>query len=344
MDVRILTKEDKKEYNKKITHIVQSWEWGGFRKKLGQKVIRAAICDGNKITSAFQMTLHKLPFINYFVGYLPKGPFPDQNLAEALIDIGKKYRCIAIKIEPNIESSKFKDQRSKIDERFKISPHPLFTKYNYILDLTKSEDQILKNMHPKFRYNIKVAQNRGVWVEEREDNEALAIHLKLHFETTQRQGFHSHTPSYHRLAWQTLKEDKLAKILIAFFKPDEKGEPIPLASWMLFNFQDSLYYPYGGSSEQYKNMMASNLLAWTAIKLGKKLGLKKFDLWGAGDPNKGEDDPFYGFTRFKKQTGAELVEYMGTYDLVFNWPLYWIFSFIDRSTKLKVFLLKLIGR
>lgn len=352
MNVRSLTNEDQKKYNQVVTHIVQSWEWGNFRKALGQKVIRLGVYKNSAMVSAFQLTLHKLPFISRFVGYLPKGPFPDQSLALALTEIGKKYRCIAIKVEPNIDISKIKsdqsrfnrDQRSKIDSRFHPSPHSLFTKYNYVLDLTKSEEEILKNMHPKFRYNIKLAQKKGVKIEERFDEKALEIHLKLLFETTERQKFFAHNKNYHQKVWETLNKTQNARILIAFYKSDEDAPPLPLASWMLFNFHDTLYYPYGGSSEKYKNVMASNLLAWETIRLGKRLNLKKLDLWGAGDPNKGEKDSFSGFTYFKKQTGAKSIEYLGTFDLVFNWPLYWIFSLVDKSTKLKVFLLKVIGK
>ncbi len=88
--------------------------------------------------------------------------------------------------------------------------------------------------------------------------------------------------------------------------------------------------------------MANNLVAWEAIKLGKKLKLKKFDMWGALGPNANPNDPWQGFHRFKKGYGGQLVEYMGTFDLIFNWPIYLIFTFIDKLTPLKIFLLQWI--
>lgn len=337
MDLRIITDKEETQYNKLVTHIMQSWHWGELRKNLGTPVLRYGLYHQGKLAKAFQLTLHKIPFTSFFVGYLPKGPFPDQELAEALREISKKYHCAFIKVEPNI-------QKSEVDKNFKVSPKPLFTKYNFVLDLTKSEETILKNMHPKFRYNIKVAQKHGVVVEERNDDEALEIYLKLYFDTTKRQNYYGHNENYHRQVWQTLKKAGLARLLIAFYTPPDQKIRIPLNAWMLFTFKDTLYYPYGGSAGEYKNVMAPNLTAWETIKLGKKLGLKKFDLWGALGPDAKADDPWQGFHSFKSKLGAELVEYIGTYDLVFNWPVYQLFTAIDKIMPLKIFLLKVLGK
>lgn len=337
MDLREITQKQKSEYNKLVTHVIQSWEWGEFRKSLGLPLLRYGIYKNNKLLSAFQLTLHKIPFTNQYVGYLPKGPKPDKQLAEALIIIGKEQRCAFIKVEPNVmvESESHKESKeSEVAKDFIPSPKPLFTKYNFILDLTKSEEELLKNMHPKTRYNIRLAQKHGVKTEERTDDEAFKIYLKLYFETTKRQGYHGHNENYHRKVWETLKKEGIATLLIAHLKNE------PLAAWMLLKFKGTLYYPYGGSSTTHREVMANNLIAWEAIKLGKKLGLKKFDMWGALGPGANFSDPWYGFHKFKMGYGGKLLEYIGTYDLVFNWPLYWAFTAIDKLTSFKVFLLK----
>lgn len=334
MDLRPISKEQKSEYNKLVTHVIQSWEWGEFRKSLGIPVLRYGIYQDGKLLKAFQLTLHKIPFINQYVGYLPKGPNPDKELVEALNKIGKENNCAFIKIEPNIESSDVSRQTSD----FYPSPKPLFTKYNFILDLTKSEEELLKNMYPKTRYNIRIAQKHGVKIENRTNDQAFEIYQKLYFETTLRQGYHGHNKDYHQKAWTTLKNAGMARILIASF------EDQPLTAWMLLNFQGTLYYPYGGSSKTHPEVMANNLVAWEAIKLGKKLGCKQFDMWGALGPDADNKDPWFGFHKFKQGYGGRLVEYTGTYDLVFNWPVYLLFTFVDKLTPLKIFLLKLIGK
>lgn len=335
MDLRLF-KDKQQLYNSLITHIIQSWQWGEVRRSLKVPLVRYGIFKKNKLISSFQITLHQIPFTKYCVGYLPKGPFPDKELAETLEIIGKKLNCAFIKIEPDVQVKNAK--HLKIDPRFKISPKPLFTKYNFVVDLTKSEEELLKNMHPKTRYNIKVAEKYKVKIEQRSDEKALQIYLKLYFLTTQRQGYLGHNQNYHKNVWQKLSKAKMARFLIATYNN------IPLTAWMLVTFKDTLYYPYGGSSAQYRNVMANNLVAWEAIRLGRKLGLKKFDMWGALGPDANPEDPWFGFHKFKQGYGGELQEYLGTYDLVFNYPVYILFTFIDKLTPLKVFLLKLLKR
>lgn len=335
MDLRPITDKQKAQYNKLVSHVIQSWQWGEFRKEMGLTVLRYGLYENNKLKAVFQLTLHNIPSTNKTVGYLPKGPFPDKELAKALKEVSRTYNCAFIKLEPNIEVSSDKLQ---VPSYFIKSPKPLFTKYNFVLDLTKSEEELLKNMHPKTRYNIKLAQKHGVKVEERVDDEAFEIYLKLYFQTTKRQGYHGHNETYHRKVWQTLRKAGLVILLIATYRN------IPLAAWMLLKFKDTLYYPYGGSSKSHPEVMANNLICWEAIKLGKKLKLKNFDMWGALGPNANSKDPWYGFHRFKMGYGGKSVEYIGTYDLVLDWPIYIVFTLVDKLTPLKVFLLKLIGQ
>lgn len=342
MELKAITSSDYKErYTTVANHIMQSWQWGDFRKKLKQTVLRYGFYEGRILKKVFQITLHPIPLTRYFVGYIPKGPFPDKDLAEALKRIGQKYHCAFIKVEPNvlIENSKLKIQNS-----FRPSPKPLFSKHNFIIDLTKSEEELLKSLHPKTRYNISVARKHRVKIERRIDPEAFEIFLKLYFETTKRQGYFGHDENYYRQFFTHFKNSKMARILIAFYNPPPKFEKTPLASWMLVNFKDTLYYPYGGSSPDYKNVMANNLIAWEAIRLGKKLGLLKFDMWGALGPDASPKDSWFGFHRFKAGYGGELVQYLGTFDLVLNWPIYLIFTLIDKLMPLKVFLLKILQK
>lgn len=336
MDLRPITIKQKNQYNKLVTHVMQSWEWGEFRRNLGTTVLRYGLYKNNKLHKAFQLTIHKIPLTNLNLGYLPKGPAPDKEMAEALRIIGKEYSCAFIKVEPNIKANDSKPY--SIHPSFIPSPKPYFTKYNFVLDITPSEEELLKNMKQKTRYNIRLAEKKGVTVEEHTDEKGFKMYLKLYFDTTQRQGYFGHDEHYHRKAWETLRESDMARILIGTYKKK------PLTAWMLINFKNTLYYPYGGSSDLYRDVMHSNLVAWEAIKLGKRLGMKKFDMWGAMGPDPDTKDTWYGFHRFKQGYGGALEEYIGTFDLVFNETVYWLVTYIDKFTKLKVFLLKLLGK
>src|SRR3989344_8357024 len=185
-----------KDFNKNVTYPLQAFEWGEFRKKTGIKVIRG---------KDFQLTIHKIPHTSWTIGYLPKGNLPDKKLIEELKKIGKDNNCIFIQLEPNILSSIVNRKSSIINLSLVPAAHPLFTKYTFILDLTKSEDELLKGMHQKTRYNIKVAQKHGVKIVEDNSDKAFETYIKLTNETTKRQKFYAHTQRYHELMWQTLK-------------------------------------------------------------------------------------------------------------------------------------------
>ena len=326
MIVREVVEKEKAAYNKLATHVIQSWEWGEFRKKSGLDLVRLGHFEGNRMVKAYQLTFHPVPMLGKNIGYFPKGPLPDEAMIKALSDIGKVKNAVYIKIEPNViagnRMSNIGSQMQKLG--LKPSKKSLFTKYNFLIDLTKSEDQLLAALQQKTRYNIGVAQKKGVEVYSSTSDEDFEIYLKLYFETTKRQRYFGHTPAYHKLVWQTLKGAKMARVIIA------KYEGKPLVAWMLLNFGDTLYYPYGGSSMEYKEVMASNLVAWEAIRLGRKMGLKIFDMWGALGPDAKESDPWYGFHRFKAGYGPIHVEYIGTYDLVLSFQFYDILNLADR--------------
>ena len=301
-------------------HPLQSALWGEFRKKTGVKVVSI---------DNLLITIHPIPYTNYTIGYAAKGPDINKKMLDKLWELGKKENCIFIQLEPNIEK---KNKEYNFKYLYK-SARPLFTKYTFILDLTKSEEELLRNMHPKTRYNIKLAQKKGVKVIEDNSDKAFAKYLELTKETTKRQNFYAHTEKYHRLMWETLRQardepinfNKLSAHLLKAVYNDET-----LVTWILFVLGDTLYYPYGASTTKHREVMASNLMMWEAIRFGKKLGLKKFDMWGSLGPKPDINDPWYGFHKFKEGYGPKPVEFVGSYDYVLNKNLYFIYKILNR--------------
>lgn len=325
--------KDPNMINKSINHPLQSYEWGEFREKTGVKVIR-----GN----TFQLTIHKIPNTPWNIGYLPKGKMPDKELLTQLKKIGKEEKCIFIQLEPDVIYKTYSAQGEFLNQNKEIakdwfkkldltpSAHPLFTKYTFVLDLTPSEEDLQKNMHAKWRYNIRVAQKHEVTIKEDTTDKAFKEYLQLTHATTSRQKFYAHTDKYHQVQWQTLPhvvtENKLSShLLVATYKNK------PLVTWIVFVFKDTLYYPYGASSNEHREVMASNLMMWETIRFGKNLGLKKFDMWGALGPHPDTKDAWYGFHRFKQGYGGNLIEFVGSYDFVIDPFLYQAYKFADKA-------------
>lgn len=341
-----INEKNKTEFNKIVNHPLQSYEWGEFRKKTGVKVVRKGFLEKDMLTFGFQLTIHKIPYTSFTIGYLPKCSLPTKEIIDELKKISMQEKCIFIQIEPNTEMENGSDNWRNTMKNLGLMPsfHPLFTRYTFELDLTKSEDELIKNMHSKTRYNIKVAKKHNVQITKDSLNQAFLTYINLTKETTKRQRFYAHTEKYHSLMWETLgiqnsnlEIEKLdrnglsAHLFTANYHPPSTTTPITLAAWILFVFHDTLYYPYGSSANLYRETMASNLMMWEAIRFGKKLGLKKFDMWGALGPNPNKNDPWYGFHRFKEGYGGRLTEFAGSFDLISKPFYYQIYKSLDKT-------------
>ncbi|MBI5448960.1 peptidoglycan bridge formation glycyltransferase FemA/FemB family protein, partial [Candidatus Gottesmanbacteria bacterium] len=158
-----------------------------------------------------------------------------------------------------------------------------------------------------------------------EDNspQAFQTYLTLARETTQRQGFYAHNETYHKTMWKIMNTAGIAHLFTATY------EGSTLSAWIIFAWQDTVYYPYGTSSREHRDAMAPNLLLWEIARWAKQKGYKKFDLWGAIGPNPDVRDPWYGFHRFKQGFNPKLVEFIGSHDLVINPLLYQLYCVAD---------------
>jgi lipid II:glycine glycyltransferase (peptidoglycan interpeptide bridge formation enzyme) len=313
VNIKVATIKQKSSFNKTAAHPLQSWEWGEFRKETGNKVERV---------NFGQIIFHKIPQTNFQIGTFIKGPMPTKKILEDLKRLATEQKAIFIKLEPNyvIKKDKIKcADKEKVTELLKRNgANPgktLFTPTSFWIDLTKSKEEMMKNFSSKTRYNIHLSQRKGVEVKEDNSDKAFERYIQLTRETVERQGFYAHTEKYHRLMWHHLhtlptthNSQPIARLLTARYKGDV------ITTWIVLAWKDFLYYPYGASSDKHKNVMANNLMMWEAIRLGKKLGLKTFDLWGR--------EPGKGFTRFKEGYNPQVVEFLGTWDLVTS-PLYY---------------------
>lgn len=297
--------------DKIATHPLQTSAWAEFRKKWGNEVLE---------TKYGLITLHHLPFTSYKIGVFEKGPEPTRIMIDDLRIIGKKNNLIFIKLEPNTVNSSAVQQ---LISDFCVHGKTLFTPTTFWIDLTPKDEDLMKSFGSKTRYNIRVAERNGVKVHEDNSDKAFERYLELTKETVTRQGFFAHSEKYHRLMWKYLHNSPLtdhrspiAHLMTATYQ----GQII--TTWILFVWKDFLYYPYGASTEQHKNVMANNLMMWEAIKFGKKLGLKTFDLWGREEGK--------GFTKFKEGYNPKVIEFLGTWDLVINKPLYTIYRLAEQ--------------
>ncbi len=295
-------------------HFVQSPEWGKFKTEYGTPAIQVG---------EIQYTKHHIPFTKSFFGYCPK-------VDPVAIDFGLLRKslvendCININFDvPNVLEGSVEEKKAL--EIFRkhdcvLSPRDQFARSNVLIDLTKSEEELMSAMHNKQRYNAKYAEKNGVYLKIADSQAGFEQFWDLFEATSIRQKYYIRPKSYYQKIWDIFHPSGVAQILTAMYKDE------PLASWMLFLYDNTLYYPYGGSSETHKNLFGSTFLGWQVILFGKQQNCATFDMWGASDDPNNKDDPWWGFTNFKMKFGGQYVKYMHSYDFVANVSVYKMFS------------------
>lgn len=330
-NIKLITDEKQKTaWNKAVRHPLQTWQWGEIKQKNGNQIIRVAIVnDQAKIVQAFLFTVHKLGFNKTIINYA-KGVFvPPEVLVFLKQNFGKT--AILLKLEPEVfvqEAGKYKVPLLKkhwhshqLD--YFVSNSAVFAKHTFILNLTLPEARLFSLTKSKTRYNIRLAQKKGVEVKDESSNpQGFQQFFRLYKETIKRQNYLGHSQKYHQSVWETMAKQGWAKILVAYYNTR------PVSSYLLFMFKDTVYYLYGGSSLEHKEVMASNLLMWESICLAQKLGYTYFDFWGALPNDNQSNHPWLGFHRFKQGYGGVHYSYLPTIDVVFQKNWYRLFSFI----------------
>ena len=297
--------------NEIVNHPMQTFEWGEFRRSQGDQVIRVGFDDQETLTEGFQFFIRPLGETQCKMGYLPKGSLPDECQLELLRKIGRDNQCVAIKIELDVPETE--NLREFLLAQGCHPARSIFSENTFQIDLTLSEEELLMRMHPKTRYNIHLAQRKGVRVAVDNSEEALETFLALLEETKSRQKFEAPAPDYYRRFWDIFKPSGMVHLIKAL-----RGNEV-YAMAMIFIFKNKIYYPHGVSTRRNRELMASNFLMWEVIRFAKQNQCTIFDAWSASDfENLQEGVGRWGADRFLLGFGARLIKLAGSYDLIFN--------------------------
>jgi len=295
------------------SEFLQSWEWGTFQKELGRKAWFLAIKDKGQIVGQALIIKHNLPFgKSYF--YFPRGPISSSSNKEIFKELIKKIKNLAEKEKAIFFRWDIKDDKFNFKDFTKIKD--LQPSKTIILDLKKSEIELLEKMHPKTRYNIRLAEKHGVKIFKSNEAKYLNIFLDLLHQTAEREKFKIYSDNYYKNLLNS--EPRLATLYLAEYQ----GRI--LAAHLLIFFNHTATYLHGASSRENKQVMAPYLLHWQTIQQIKKEDIYFYDFWGI-DKNK-----WPGVTRFKVNFKGQEISYPGTFEL----PLSKIWYYLYRLSKL----------
>jgi peptidoglycan pentaglycine glycine transferase (the first glycine) len=308
------------------THILQTSAWGMLKSSFGWRV-RWVQAD----KSGAQILFRKLPLGNT-LAYIPKGPVGAwlPELVPAINRVCKEERAFMLKIEPDaIWDNDFADRLQA--HSFSPSTQTIQPQRTITVDLTPDEDEILARMKQKTRYNIRLAERKGVAVQPWNDVLAFAA---MTLETAERDQFGSHSHAYFQRAYDLFHPSAGCELFVA------EVEGAPVAAMMVFARGQRAWYFYGASLSIHREKMPTYLLQWAAMRWAKARGCTSYDLWGIPDADEKtlEDqftrrsDGLWGVYRFKRGFGGQVVRSMGAWDLPYSSPLSRLYQLIIRMS------------
>ena len=199
---------------------------------------------------------------------------------------------------------------------WKYSSDQIQFKNTVLIDLHSSEEELLACMKQKTRYNIRLAEKKGVHLRVGATKD-LGLLYQMYAETSVRDGFVIRDESYYRMVWETFMTEKQLPITNS---QSPFAEPLitevdhePVAAIFVFYFAGRAYYVYGMSRNAHREKMPAYLLQWEAIKRAKANGCAFYDLWGAPEVFD-ESDSMWGVYRFKEGLGGKVMRTLGAWD------------------------------
>ena len=322
MNVSFLKESNSKDWNQFIIEnegsFLQSFEWGEFQKKLGKKIHRIVIEDNNLLFQA-QIVQERI-FLKDFL-YIPYGPVFKKNITDEekkesfnlLLKELQKQNSIFARIEPN-------DHLSDISNfHFEDAPKRIQPEKTLLLDLTKSESEIIDNFQQKTRYNIRLAEKKGIKI--RFLNEYDQTFFNLIKKTRERQEISSYNEQYYKNLFDFQSDDFKVNLVIA-----ELDQRIIVASIVIF-FGNTVTSLHTGSDYEYRQLKAPHLLRWRIIQEAKNKVYEIYDFWGINE------EKYPGITYFKKGFSNYEFSYGQGKDIIFSDNWYKIYRFLRKTLR-----------
>ncbi|HSX58550.1 MAG TPA: peptidoglycan bridge formation glycyltransferase FemA/FemB family protein [Candidatus Saccharimonadales bacterium] len=313
-------------------NFLQSWNWGEFSEQVGKKTFRYGIYQGSELIGICLAILVETKLGNYL--YVPRGPilkdWQNREILNVLLvklkEISAEQKCIFIKIEPAIEE---KEENRALFANLGFQSSVAFTQVEdaWLVDLSKSEEELLMEMRKTTRYLVRNEPKQGVTVEISDQQEDAEKFVEMLFATSERKGFVNHSKDYYLKQFEILSKDNEMRI----FKAKNDGKVLAMA--MISFYGEMASYLHGASEKTDQSVGYS--LQWEAIKEAKRRGLKYYNFWGVvKDKNFKPGHPWYGFSLFKRGFGGFKYSYLRAQDLPLS-PKYYLYRYAEKLRRLR---------
>lgn len=317
--MKITTATNKDQWDEFITshpeaNFLQSWDFYEFYQNYGHETVRRIATDENgKILGAYAGQVEPAKRGRHLA--IAGGPildWTDKKLVNAIFqdiaDQGKRLNCAFVRVRPQLELS---ENSKKLFEELDLVKAPMYLSVEYagILDLRKTEDEIMKGMRQRLRRALRKAEKNNIAVEKSTDPDDIKEFYNIQLQTAQRHDFFAFGEKFLTEQFKAFAKNGEAVL----YKALHDGE-ILAENFMIFYGNEASYH-YGVSSELGTKLSGAPLLHLTAIRDAKERGIKRYNLWGIVGEDE-TDHRFYGVSVFKRGFGVDELKYLPAHDLV----------------------------
>lgn len=327
-------------------HILQTCRWARLKSAFGWRALlvpfRAGPAQGASLSGGSSLLLRRLPW-GGTLAYAPRGPVVDwRNPAHARALLGElrafcaRRRIGILKIEPELPDTP-EVAALLTAAGFRRSPQRIQPLSTIHVDLSGDEEAILGRMKQKWRYNIRLAERKGVTVRPAAAADLPAIQTLMDA-TAARDRFGVHNLAYHTVATELFGPPGMMTWLIA------EHEGRMLAAIAVFALGRLAWYMWGASGDADRNLMPNHAVQWAAMRWARARGCTTYDLWGIPDevganptayeaPENWGEGGLWGVYRFKQGFGGRIVRYTGAWDLPLSQFEYALYRLAWRARK-----------
>ena len=316
---------------KEAGSFLQTALWGRFKQAFGWKALAVKWRSRDESGTLLILLKDLLPGLS--LAYLPMGP--DLNAGQSdregfLIDLARELRGIlplgTFFLRYDLpDSCGVLEERPVLDHPFVKASLDIQPPDTVVIDLTREEETLLADMHKKTRYNIRLAEKKGVWVEVA-GLEKLPDWYELYRITAQRDKIGIHGYRYYEKLFRLMEEDSCGGKLSLYLAYCPEGEL--LAGIIVLLRGTEAVYLYGASSNDKRNLMPAYALQWQAMREAKQYGCRDYDMYGI-PPADEPDHPMHGLYRFKTGFGGEIRRRPGAWDYPYSKLMYTLYRGVE---------------
>jgi len=305
--------------SRKEANFLQSYNWGEFHQSLGKKVFYFGLFDGDQQIGACLVVKEEAKRGNYLT--IAGGPILDwegenaleylKKVFDYLKDLAKKENCVFIRIRPQaIDSDATRSLIQKIG--LKESPMHLTADLTLQLDLSPSEEDLLKQMRKNTRYEVRKVERENITVRTSQNPEEMKEFYEHQLVLAKKHNFVPFSYEFLKNQFDAFVKDDQVMLFHSY-----KDDKLLASAFIIFYNKEAVYH-YGISTPDNQRLPGSYACQWASIKEAKNRGCTRYNFWGIAH-KEDKEHRFAGVSLFKRGFGGEEVQYLSAHDLAVSW-------------------------